>query len=301
MAMSRPASTTTPYPCQYADTSRQGDDTHPFRVSIALYPDGAEQVTATRADDAGTSVRTTFCPHGSVVCRFDYRRLTRGAESARRSARRARARLDEIARCNSLDHLVTLTAGSHFKTRAEALAAFSSFLADRRHGRWFRALVGAYIVVAEPFKLPHGGWHIHAAIPGRLAPAVLHRLRVSWTLFLATACGIPGPFLGRFWRVNVSAPKRWHSPSTLAAYLGKHLGAPCEGQKSYRCAKGMASAVKTVTVAKLTGAQARDLIASYGTPERICHPRSGALLGWTATCRVPRKPPTRPTRKDVMR
>lgn len=300
--MSSPASTTPAYPCQNADTSRQDAVRHRYRISVAVYPDGAERVTVTRADPAAVSAPQTFCPLGSVECPFDPRRLCRKAESARRSARRVRARLDEIARCNSLDHLITLTAGSHFTSRSHAMSAFSAFLADRRHGRWLRALVGGYIVVAEPFTLPAGGWHVHVAIAGRLSAAALHRLRTSWTAFLLAVYGIPAPMIGRFWRVHVSAPRSWHSPATLAAYLGKHLGAPHEGQKSYRYAIGMASASSTVCVAELTSTQARELIASYGTPERICHPRTGAVLGWTVRFRdCTRPPPVRPTRKDVAR
>lgn len=272
----------TSYPRQDADTSRHHVASRPFRVSTVHYPDDRDRLTVTRArtharTDAGA--KATFCPCGFTECAFDPERIFRHVANSQRAIARAKDTVVELARCNSLDHLVTLTAGPHFAGRMEALGALSAFLADRRHGRWFAAHVGSYVSVAGPSSA--GGWHLHVGIRGRLDAVVLLRLKESWTRFLASAYDIPAPEGGGHWRVNVSAPRGRCSPASLGAYLAKHIDSAAKGQKSYRRALGMARAVRESVVVLMTPAVARGIVAVFGRPERIVHPRTGAVLGWT--------------------
>lgn len=266
------------YPCQDVDTSRHHAVSHSFRLSAVHYFDELDRFTVIRAAGAGSSSRPIFCPLGVKHCAFDPKRVARFIENARRSEIRARRTVVELARCNALDHLLTLTAGTHIGGRTEALDTFSTFLADRRHGRWFAGQIEGYVAVAEPFS--GGGWHLHVGIRGGLRPGMLLRLKESWTRFLASSCGIPAPREGAFWRVNVAPPRSRYSPVTLGEYLAKHLAAPSKGRRSYRCAHGMARALRESVVALLTTATAFALITAFGRPQRVVHPRSGAILGW---------------------
>lgn len=268
------------FPCQGADTSRHHGAPRPFRLSATHYFDERDRLTITRARQRGcSSTRPVFCPLGVERCAFDPKRVGRLIENARRSEDRARSSVIELARCNRLDHLLTLTAGAHLRSRGDALDAVSAFLASRRHGRWFAAHIGPYVAVAEPFSAD--GWHIHMGIDRPLSPPVLLRLKESWTRFLALECGVAAPSEDRVWRVNVARPRSYNSPMTLGAYLAKRIEAPSKGKKSYRCARDMARALKQSVVALLTAVGARSLVEAFGRPRRIVHSRSGAVLGWT--------------------
>lgn len=277
--MSSPAATVANYPSKYADTTRHTALSLPFLVSTAHYPDDHDRLTLTRARTKATS-RPPFCPLGVAHCAFDPKRVTRSLDNARRSSLRARSNVVDLARCNSLDHLVTLTAGPYFSSRSEALDAFSAYLADRHFGQWFRARLGGYVVVAEPFA--GEGWHLHVAVHGRIAPEALTRLKESWTRFLASVLSIPAPSTGRLWRVNVAPPRGWHTPATLGAYLSKRLDTSGRGERSYRCAQDMARAIKESVVAFLTVAAARSIVAVFGPLRRIVDRYLGVILGWTS-------------------
>lgn len=161
--------------------------------------------------------------------------------------------------------------------------AFSGFLADRQGGRWIReSLPDGYVAVAENFG-HHSGFHVHVAIRGPLPLASLLRLKRSWTAYLEHRCGIAPPVTSSgLWRVNVAAPKPWHSSTTLGTYLGKHLDT-CSGPgRRYRRGQGMARPVHEVVWAYLTTAAAWALASVFGRPRKITHPVTGYTLGWTA-------------------
>lgn len=275
-----------PYPCP-TDVSRESSLGHLFVYSTALYPDGGERRTVVRAVSGESRVRAPFCPEGVCRCPFAFDTIKRNVDNARRTVARARRSVQDNVRCNGLDHLLTLTAGKHFGTRADAGAAWSEYLHDKTYGRWFAEHLGhAYTSVAEPFA-DGQGWHIHAAIRGRLPQAVLMRLKVTWTLFLSERYGIERPNTrSGLWRVNVQPPKSWQTPKQLGLYLSKYCGKAFDevgkGEHRYRSGLGMLGPLKASSFFVGTWEQVQGIFEGFPGLFEIRHPVTNDVLGWTS-------------------
>lgn len=249
------------------------------------YPDGGHRYAVVVEADAEQKPLPPFCSEGVERCPFDYSRIKRNLDNERRKVARSRRSVEDYCRCNALDHLLTLTAGKHLKTRDGALGAWSAFLDDKRFGRWFRdVLGGVYVAVAEPFE-DEDGWHVHVAIRGRIAPAHLERLKTTWTGYLLRRLRIPRPNCARRrWRVNVQPPKPGHTPRSLGIYLGKYCGKAfdsiTDGLHRYRPGLGMLRPVVRSTRWLLSETALWKLLARYDRHHVLRHPVTGSCIGF---------------------
>lgn len=227
----------------------------------------------------------SVCVQGKRIKRMDVPEVSL-EDKLKWSRQRSARSVADLVRASQLDHLLTMTAGCWLGSRQDALDAFSGYLNDKRYGRWFKDVIdGKYVVVAEPFKTGDG-WHIHAAISGRLRPVHLERLKVTWTGYLYQRLHIPRPDTPkRLWRVRIDAPGKYRSPKALGAYLGKYITKDFSqttlGERRYRCGQGLTRPTVTRTVVYLTEQQARAL---FNGCERVydVYTPDGRHVGWTA-------------------
>lgn len=200
------------------------------------------------------------------------------------SVKRSQGQVRDLVRASGLRYLLTLTAGKSLGSRAAALDAWSSFLNDPQYGRWFnRFLSGSYVAVAEPFS-DGVGWHIHAAIPGYVPPAILARLKVRWTLYLDKRLGIARPrSASGLWRVEVKAPPARSSARSLGRYLAKYLSKSLEdsvlGERRFRAGQGCRRPTRARALVRMRDAAVWDALAALGHVREIRLP-DGTLIGW---------------------
>lgn len=194
--------------------------------------------------------------------------------------------VSDLVRASCLDHLLTLSAGKRLKSRRAAFDAWSGYLADHRYGRWFNGVIGGrYVAVTEPYA-DGDGWHIHAAISGRLHPAHLQRLKVTWTAYLYHRLGIARPDTPkRLWRVHIAAPDgRRRSPRALGSYLGKYISKSFDewvpGERRYRSGQGLSRPQLVRSTARLDEGQALDLVKSLGGYVHDIITADGRHVGW---------------------
>jgi len=212
-------------------------------------------------------------------------------EKLRASVRRSQSQVRDITRSSGLRYLLTVTAGKEFTTRSNALDAFSGYLHDAKHGRWFaRLLDHSYMLVAEPFQ-DGNGWHIHAAIPGRLPRAALVRLKVTWTRYLSERLEVPPPPTSSgLWRVEIKPPPPKSSARSLgrylAKYVGKHFGDAYSGERRYRAGSGCKRPSKSKTLVTATNEDMWASLAVLGHVVEILTP-DGRLLGWSVESNAP--------------
>jgi len=215
-----------------------------------------------------------------------------------KSGRRAARNVADIVRASSLDHLLTLSAGKHFRSHLEALDAWSSYLDDSRYGRWFREVIGGkYVAVAESYS-DGDGWHIHAALAGYLRPPHLMRLKITWTAFLHHRIGIGRPDTEkRLWRVHIAAPGRGRSPRNLGKYLGKYIAKGLVdlplGTRRYRCGLGLLRPRLVRTIHYLSDWEAKSLFMECGRYFDV-KMADGTHIGWCGEYQPPSHSPPVP-------
>lgn len=189
------------------------------------------------------------------------------SEDLERNDRRATQRTRRYIRANNLACLLTFTAQGKFATRAEALAAVSSFMRSRRARRLIFGTASApYLLVAEPHK--SGGWHVHAAVPLRFIP--FREVITLWSAHLERRGHGAGTH-----RFTVGDPDRGgtrtFTAKQSAAYCAKYLA------KTYGLEGGRDSYDRRYTVAQgfaapTTESVCRSLEAAYAA---LPHPPEG--------------------------
>lgn len=280
-----------PYPCPI-DISRQKD----FLLVDKRFPDGGfrRAVIVAPSPDACNRIECGSSPKCVHLCASGlWKKLKTPPppspeEKLLLSRKRSARAVSDLVRASGLDHLLTLSAGKHFRSRLQALDAWSGFLHDHRDGRWFNDLIeGKYVAIAEPYE-DLDGWHLHIALSGWIRPPHLMRLKISWTRYLYSRLSIPRPSdtAKRLWRVHIAAPGKNRSPRALGRYLAKYItksfdNAADLGERRYRAGQGLKRPTVSRLVVRFNDSDLRKLFAGCGRIFEVLD-ASGRHMGWAA-------------------